>query len=247
MPEITFSPEGIVKIIESLKITSSAGPDGINSKVLKNTKCITSVILSHIFQQSLSCSTLPHEWKLGKIVPVPKKGPSSYRPISLTSVCSKIMEHVIYTHTVNFLNSVNFFNPSQHVFQKLFSCETQLALFLHDIHVSLDENVDALFIDFEKAFDKVPHKRLLLKLSRLDLHPLVYDWTSSLTDSNFCMQIIHRRLHLLSYTECHKALYWVHSFSSFTSTTCLVIFLQKYACSPTTVSFIARSLASPIT
>lgn len=49
MPEITVSSEGIVKIIDSLKVSSSAGPDGINSKVLKNTKCLTSVILSHIF------------------------------------------------------------------------------------------------------------------------------------------------------------------------------------------------------
>lgn len=161
---------------------SSAGIDYINSKVLKNTKHISAVILSHIFQQSLSSGVVPRDWKVGKIIPVPKKGPSSspssYRPISLTCICSKLMEHIIYSQTVKFLSSVNFFHPSQHGFQKGLSCDTQLALFINDISSCLDRNipVDALFLDFEKAFDKVPHKRLFLKLSRLNLDPAVLNW-----------------------------------------------------------------------
>ncbi|XP_075724633.1 uncharacterized protein LOC119184697 isoform X2 [Rhipicephalus microplus] len=63
MPDVIFSPQGIQKIIESLKLTSSCGIDGINAKVLKNTKEITSVILSYIFQQSLSSGIVPHDWK----------------------------------------------------------------------------------------------------------------------------------------------------------------------------------------
>lgn len=88
------------------------------------------------------------------------------------------MEHVIYSHVANFLTSVKFFHPNQHGFRKDHSCETQLALFIHDIHLNLDSNIptDALFLDFEKAFDKVPHSRLLLKLSRLNIHPLVLNW-----------------------------------------------------------------------
>lgn len=178
MPDVIFSPQGIQKIIESLKLTSSCGIDGINAKVLKNTKEITSVILSYIFQQSLSSGIVPHDWKVGKIVPVPKPGSSSYRPISLTSVCSKIMEHIIHSQIANFLTSVKFFHPNQHGFQRGLSCDTQLALFIHDLSASVDLNipVDALFIDFEKAFDKVPHNRLLLKLSQLSLNQLVYNW-----------------------------------------------------------------------
>lgn len=116
MPEITFDASGIAKLIDALKLTSSAGIDGINSKILKNTKHATSVILSRIFQQSLSSGVVPQEWKVGKVIPVPKKGnpfsPNNYRPISLTSVCSKLMEHVIYSHIVNFLLGVNFFIPT---------------------------------------------------------------------------------------------------------------------------------------
>lgn len=67
------------------------------------------------------------------------------------------------------------------------SCDTQLALFFNDISSSVDVNVpvDVLFLDFEKAFDKVPHKRLFRKLSCLNLNPLVLDWLKSfLTNRN---------------------------------------------------------------
>lgn len=182
MSDILFDAHGIMKLIESLKLTSSSGIDGINSKVLKNTKNIVSIILCHLFQQSLSTGVLPQDWKVGKIIPVPKKGSSlsckNYRPISLTSVCSKLMEHVVYSHIVKFLVSVKFFYPNQHGFLKGLSCDSQLALFVNDISSSLDVNIptDTLFLDFEKAFDKVPHKRLLLKLSHLNLNPLVMNW-----------------------------------------------------------------------
>lgn len=153
--------------------------------MLKNTKRNVSATLCAIFQQSLSSGVVPEDWRVGKIVPVPKKGPpslcSSYRPISLTSVCCKLMEHVIYSQIVDFLVSNHLFHPAQHGFRKGLSCDTQLALFLHDLSSNLDLNVpvDAIFLDFEKAFDKVPHQRLLLKLSRLNINPLVLDWIRS--------------------------------------------------------------------
>lgn len=182
MQNITFDSCGIVKVIESLNNSSSTAVDGINAKVLKNTKHVCSLFLSLIFQESLDSGSVPHDWQVGKVIPVFKKGsrasPSNYRPISITSVSCKVMEHIIYSHTANFLTSVNFFHPSQHGFRKHYSCDTQLALFLHDLHVNLDRNIptDTIFLDFEKAFDKVPHGRLLLKLSRLNIHPCVLNW-----------------------------------------------------------------------
>ncbi|MDD9361971.1 MAG: reverse transcriptase family protein, partial [Anaplasma sp.] len=130
-----------------------------------------------LFSQSLTTGIIPEDWKMGKVVPIYKSGnkdsPLNYRPISLTSVPCKIMEHVIYSQVINFLDSNHFFHPSQHGFRKGFSCETQLAIFLHDLHVNLDSNTqtDVIFLDFAKAFDKVPHKRLFLKLSQLNLNP----------------------------------------------------------------------------
>lgn len=182
MPKIEFSSEGIVNVINQLKNSSSCGIDGINAKILKNTKHISGSILSIIFQQSLDTGEVPLDWRIGKVIPVFKKGDrlsaGNYRPISLTSVCSKIMEHVIFSHVASFLSSASFFHPNQHGFRKGHSCETQLTLFLHDIHLHIDRNipVDTLFLDFEKAFDKVPHSRLLLKVSRLSLHQYVFNW-----------------------------------------------------------------------
>lgn len=74
--------------------------------------------------------------------------------------------------------SSNFFHPSQHGFRKGFSSETQLAIFLHDLHANLDNNLqtDAIFLDYAKAFDTVPHQRLTLKLSQLNLNPDVLKW-----------------------------------------------------------------------
>lgn len=182
MPAINFCANGILSIIEKMKLSSSAGMDGINSKILKNVKESASLFLALIFSQSLSSGIIPCDWKIGKVVPVFKSGdrnsPLNYRPISLTSVPCKIMEHVIYSHIMNFLDSNNFFHPSQHGFRKGLSCETQLAAFLHDIHTNLDVNVqtDAVFLDYAKAFDKVPHQRLFAKLSQLNLHPTVIKW-----------------------------------------------------------------------
>lgn len=139
-----------------------------------------SAILQSIFQQPLSTGVVPQDWKVGKIIPVPpKKGifssPSSYRPVSLTCICCKLMEHIIHSHVANFLLSVDYFHSNQHGFQKGLSCERQLALFIIDISSAIDVNVpvNALFWDFEKAFSKAMRKRLFLRLSRLNLHPFV--------------------------------------------------------------------------
>ena len=88
------------------------------------------------------------------------------------------MEHVIYTQIMQFLDRHNFFHVSQHGFRKGLSCETQLAMFNYDLHINLVTNkqVDAIFLDYAKAFDKLPHQRLLLQLSQLNLHPDIFHW-----------------------------------------------------------------------
>lgn len=98
------------------------------------------------------------------------------------------MEHVIYSHVINFLDSNNFFHPCQHGLRKDFSCETQLALFLHDVHTNLDTNsqTDAIFLDYAKAFDTVP--QLIQKLSRLNLDPNVLRWIKSFFGKSFSIR-----------------------------------------------------------
>lgn len=182
MGPVLVDPFGIVKIIDNLKLSSSAGTDSINSKFLKNTKMYCSLILSQIFSQSLSLGELPADWKIGKVVPIHKGGdkhcPNNYRPISLTSIPCKILEHIIYSQLVQFLESNLFFSTAQHGFRKSFSCETQLLSFTHDLHLALDRGsqVDCIFFYFSKAFDEVSHKLLLLKLNSLNIDANVLSW-----------------------------------------------------------------------
>lgn len=196
MPPIVFSACGISSQIENIKLSSSSGVDDITSKFLKNTTCISATYLCLLYSQSLATATLPEDWKVGKVLLIykvcNKNSPLNYRPISLTSVPCKVMEHVIYSHIMNFLDSIQFFNPSQHGFRGGLSCETQLAIFVHDLHANLDLNVqaDAVFLDFAKAFDKIAHGRLILKLSHLNIDPNILEWiTAFLTNRSHTVLI----------------------------------------------------------
>lgn len=142
-----------------------------------------------IFNQSISEGCLPSDWKVGRIVPVHKSDdrslPSNYRPISLTSVPSKLLERIIYSHIMSHLDCNDFFYHHQHGFRKCYSCETQLFEFTHDLHCSLQSRneTDAIFLDFSKAFHRIPHIRLISKLSRLHLDPQVLMWIRNFLDS----------------------------------------------------------------
>ena len=87
----------------------------------------------------------------------------NYRPVCLTSVICKLLERLIKDRMVV---RHKLLNPSQHVFPNARSCLTNMLCFLEVITKWLDEGspVDSIYLDFQKAFDKVPHQRLLLKL-----------------------------------------------------------------------------------
>lgn len=175
MPEFVVEDYGVLKLLRNLKFHSAMGPDGIPNYVLKVCAAAISPFLVILFNKSLFTSRLPLEWKTANVVPIRKSGQkslvSNYRPISLTCFCSKLLEHIIYSNMVNHLESNTFFSKSQHGFRAGLSCTTQLTEFLHDLSLSLDKNVrvDCLLLDFQKAFDKVPHSLLMHKLSFLAL------------------------------------------------------------------------------
>lgn len=112
---------------------------------------------------------------------------------SLTSVSSKLLEHILYSHIMTHLTTNRFFFMHQHGFQKGLSCETQLCDFIHDLHTNLEchAQTDAVFLDFSKAFDRVPHQRLLSKLSSLHLDPLVFAWIRDFLSSRVQFTVIN--------------------------------------------------------
>ena len=97
MHSISFSAHGI---LENLVLGKAPGPDGLTTYIFKHCTFEIAPIIQMLFTESLNTSTLPEYWLTAKITPVYKKGsrsiPSNYRPISLTSACSKVMEHIVF-------------------------------------------------------------------------------------------------------------------------------------------------------
>jgi hypothetical protein len=182
MPDITIREEGVVKLLTGLSPYKASGPDEMTPWVLKTTAEEISPILTKIFQLSLDTGVIPQDWLCANITPIFKKGdktkPSNYRSVNLTSVCSKVFEHILHTNTMQHLNSHNIICDQQHGFRKGHSCETQLISAIHDIAQELDNRhqVDMIVMDFQKAFDKVPHRRLLLKLWRYGIRGKIHKW-----------------------------------------------------------------------
>ncbi|MCG8045675.1 MAG: reverse transcriptase family protein [Candidatus Thiodiazotropha endolucinida] len=178
--EITESKIG--KVVDALNASKSQGPDDFHPKYLKETKEQLTYPLKVIFEKSLNEGKLPDEWKKANVSAIFKSGekqkPENYRPISLTSVPGKVMEKIIRNAIVQHMTDNNLFNPSQHGFIKGKSCLTQLLEFIEDVSQAIDDgyNVDVIYLDFKKAFDKVPHQRLLLKLQNYGIKGQVYEW-----------------------------------------------------------------------
>ena len=162
--------DGVAKLLADLQGHKAHGPDGIPARLLKETAYNMAPLLTHIYKASLHQCRLPHDWKIALVSPIYKKGscksPANYRPISLTSIPCKILEHLIYSSVYNHLEANSILCDAQHGFRKNRSCETQLIITINEIvsRLNLGEQVDVLSLDFSKAFDKVPHERLFCKL-----------------------------------------------------------------------------------
>ena len=139
-------------------------------------------ILAIIYRSSLATGIVPREWKSANVAPIFKKGehynPANYRPVSLTSVPCKIMEHILVSQMMSHLERNNILTPQQHGFRKGHSCETQLLELTNDITKCLDEGHqrDIIILDFAKAFDKVNHSLLVMKLDHYGIRGTINRW-----------------------------------------------------------------------
>ena len=104
--------------------------------------------------------------------------PANYRPISLTAITCKIIEHIIHSQVIQHLDNNGILTDKQFGFRKRRSCDTQLLLTVHDLAQGLrdQQQIDAVLLDFSKAFDKVPHRRLLLKLEHYGVRGPLMSW-----------------------------------------------------------------------
>ena len=142
-----------------------------------------------MFNMSLQEGIEPFEWKEANIIPLFKKSSrnksENYRPVSLTSVICKLLESIIRDHMMEFLIKHKLINPSQHGFLKAKSCLTNFLCFLEELTKWVDDGspVDVIYLDFQKAFDKVPHQRLIRKLKSHGMGNSIINWVEQcLTD-----------------------------------------------------------------
>ena len=185
IPPINITTEGVLQLLQELDPHKASGPDGIPSKFLKETSVSIAPSLTLIYQALLHQGELPSDWKMAYVTPVYKKGshtnPSNYRPISLTCICCKLLEHIIYSAISSHANVHNIMCTNQHGFRKKRSCETQLLETVNNLTGALDAGYEAdiLFLDFSKAFDRVSHNCLLYKLLHYGISSPVYNWITN--------------------------------------------------------------------
>ena len=185
MPNLKVSRKGVLRLMLDIKENKATGPDGIPGKLLKTCAHELADSFTLLFQKSLDNGVIPDEWKKAKIAPVFKKGDKgkaeNYRPISLTSIPCKLLEHIICSSIMSHLDKFKILNDAQHGFRKNRSCETQLITTLRDFSTSLNDKsqTDAIFLDFSKAFDKVDHQILLSKLHGYGINPTLVTWAES--------------------------------------------------------------------
>ena len=169
----------------SLNPAKAPGPDNIPNQVLKTFADQIASALCSIYQKSLDTGTLPADWLEANISCVFKKGdshqPENYRPISLTSVPCKILEHIICHHIHLHLESNNILTHLNHGFRSGYSCESQLLTTTHDFLNSFNQKkqVDIAILDCSKAFDTVLHRKLLHKLSNYGITGPLHQWLTT--------------------------------------------------------------------
>ena len=179
---VTVTTRKVKDKIMALKPDSAPGPDGISGQLLQGLADEISPALAAIFSKSLEDGELPEDWRLANVTPIFKKGsrtkPENYRPVSLTSIPCKIMESIVKDGLMAHLEENSLMNPSQHGFMPGKSCATNLLEFLEFVTRIVDEgkNMDIVFLDFAKAFDKVPKERLLAKLAAHGVEGKVLQW-----------------------------------------------------------------------
>ncbi|KAI8477892.1 hypothetical protein Bbelb_443780, partial [Branchiostoma belcheri] len=177
---VTISEPGVRKLLQNLNPRKAPGPDGLSPRLLRELAVELSPALTLLFQSSIETAT---------VTPVYKKGeryrPENYRPISLTSIPCKIMEHIVTSTIMTFTEENDIICPGQHGFRRRHSCETQLLGLAEDISNDLEQGkqTDALIMDFSKAFDKVCHSLLIHKLNYFGITGQLKTWIQNfLTD-----------------------------------------------------------------
>lgn len=181
--------EEVLSIVTDMKNKKSTGDDGIPITVVK--KCITHIKqpLAYIFNNCIIHGVYPDILKTAMVIPLYKTGSpkelKNYRPLSILSSFSKILEYIIKKRVINFFNRHNLFNKNQNGFVAGKNVDTAVFDYVNTVVEGLDCGVlcCGVFLDLTKAYDTINHERLLEKLYRYGVRGVALDLIRSyLTD-----------------------------------------------------------------
>ena len=180
--DIKFDSADVFNTMSKLKPNKGSGPDGIHPHILKEVGAL-SVPLYLLFRNSLDKGALPEDWRIANICALHKKGnrteANNYRPVSLTSQVVKVFERIIHKKINIYCEQNNIITCHQHGFLSRCSCLTNLLECLNDWTTAYDRpktGIDIVYTDFRKAFDSVPHRKLLLKIQGYGIKGKVLAW-----------------------------------------------------------------------
>ena len=171
--------------ILNLNTNKSPGPHNFHPKLLKSCYKTLSIPFKILFDYTLKEGCIPDDWKNAEVRPIFKKGdksnPGNYRPVSLTSVICKLFEKFIKDSLNNHLINNNILSKEQFGFVSGRNTITQLLVTINDWMLELDNDniLDAAYMDFRKAFDTVPHQRLICKLKSYNIKGPILNWIVS--------------------------------------------------------------------
>ena len=183
--ELVLTQDDIVEAISEIKLDSAPGPDGIPAVLLKRCASSLSVPIHLLWTESMCTGVVPHFYKTGYVSPLFKKGSrcnaANYRPVTLTSHVVKVYERVVRKHMVQHLESNDLLSGKQHGFRSNRSCLTQMLDHFDDVFEGFTQgkDTDSIYLDFEKAFDKVDLELLMLKLKKYGFHHKLLSWIQS--------------------------------------------------------------------
>ena len=182
--KIKLTKKKVLEALKKLDKRKAMGPDEVSPWVLKECAEELCLPIFMIFTSSLEQGKLPDIWKSANITPIFKKGnksnPLNYRPVSLTSVICKMLERIIREEWVDMLEQQKILTGKQFGFRQGRSCVSNLLCYYDRVSEIMQDRegwVDSIYLDFSKAFDKVPHKRLIWKLQHIGgVSDMLLEW-----------------------------------------------------------------------
>ena len=188
-----FSVEEIEKQLKGIRLKTASGPDEIPASFLRHAPPSMVAYVAEVFNASWEHGVFPTQWKLAKAFTIFKKGdrsdPSAYRVISITSTIARVFERVVKCRMTEYLENAGFFAPEQAGFRHGKSTQDQIYRLQRDIHTAFTKRkqLPVVFLDIVKAFDRVPHDRLLYKLHKhAGISGKCWGWVRAfLTDRQF--------------------------------------------------------------